>query len=335
MASATSWWVALEDGRQMTIVNDGVKSDELFLERRNPDGSPDLLFGRSGRVRFSMGAENPMPRAIRADRQGRLLVTGSAMGPGRRPVPATLRFLPDGRADAGWGEQGRSLAPSPGGDAFAADLLPMPDDSVLLLGQIDAAPAEQVALWHLRPDGSIDTAFGQNGLLTGTGLESASGLGLQRDNDGAALIAVQLVSQGMTWLEVHRWQAGLEQPQRIARQPAPRDWQGPITLSRRGGTWQWFDASRPISYGGVPLAAVAAAPVWAQPIAADSPPASTGADTQPGNSPGHAAFNPFSVDSSSNTGLSDPLAAGAPWLMLVLGSLLALFGVAWWQLRKR
>jgi hypothetical protein len=333
MAAASSWSVALEDGRDMAIVKDGTRPDELFLERRNPDGSPDLLFGHAGRVPFGKGAGKIAPRAIRADRQGRLLVAGSATGASDRSVPAALRFLPDGRIDAAWGEQGRSLAPSPGGDGFAVDLLPMPDDSVLLLGQIDAEPAGEVVLWHVRPDGHVDTAFGKGGLLRATGLEAASGLGLQRDNDGAALIAVQLDSQGISWLEVHRWQPGLDQPQRIARQPAPSDWQGPFRLARRGGTWQWFDASRPIIHGGVPLAAVAAAAAWALPEVVPGP-ASAADEAQAGVSPGHAGYNPFSNGTGGSTGLFEPLAVGTPWLILVLGSFVALLGFALWRLRK-
>jgi len=336
-SASAGWSVHMADGREMAIVNNGILPGNQQLERRNPDGSPDLLFGRNGRVSLGFAQGDLGATSIRLDAQGRLLVAGSAMAPGDRAVPTSLRFLPDGRPDTSWGNQGRSMLPSPGTDAYATDVLPMDGELALMLGHVDADPTEQVALWLLRGDGSPVTGFGQGGVMRASGLEGARGLGLQRDNDGAALIALQIPAQGIDWLEVHRWQPGLEQPQRIARQPAPREWMGAITLGRRGGTWQWYDASLPSTAGGVPqggvaLAAVAATAVWSQ--ASPQPPNVAPVEDRPDASPGHAAFNPFAVDSHSNAP-ADLLSAGFTWALIALGSLGALGVLAWWQFGRR
>ena len=42
----------------------------------------------------------------------------------------------------------------------------------------------------------------------------------------------------------------------------------------------------------------------------------------------------ISIGTGGSTGLLEPLAVGAPWLVLMLGSFVALLGFAWWRLRK-
>lgn len=339
VAAAAGWSVHLADGRTLAIVADGaVGPFAQTLERRLADGTLDRQFGSAGRVVISLGAESPGPRSIRSDAAGRILVIGAAMGPEGHAVPASLRYLPDGRIDLSWGTQGRGLIPSRGADAFGADVLAMPDESVLVLGQIENESTEQAALWRLGRNGTFDGSFGQEGAMRATGLEASLALGLQLDDDGAALIAVQTERQGRPWLEVHRWQTGQEQPQRVAYQPMPGDWQGPATLARRGGTWQWFDASQPISSGGVPLVAVAATTAWRR---GSSPVPTPAAADAPGPSEGGAVWNPFSPGPEAESAAAAAAVAPAvtsspiPWTALAAFAIAVLAGVGWWRRKRR
>ena len=336
VAAAAGWSVNLADGRRVSIVADSAAGDSAqFLERRLPDGSLDRQFGNAGRVVISLGADSPGPRSIREDSGGRLLVVGAAMGAEGRASPASMRYLADGRIDLSWGVQGRSLVQLQGADAIGADLLPMPDGSVLMLGQIEAETTEHAALWRLGANGAVDSGFGQGGVMRATGLGASEGLALQLDDDGAALIAVQTADQGLPWLEVHRWQIGQEQPQRVAQQPMPTDWLGPATLARRGGTWQWFDAAQPINSGGVPLLAVAATGVWSKGL--PQGPTQTVA-TQASTGEGGAAWNPFSPEARAEAAATAGQSAdfgGLAWGVLAGLALAALVGVAWWRWRWR
>jgi uncharacterized delta-60 repeat protein len=336
VAAAAGWNLTLPDGRRVAIVADG-SSDPFtqILERRNADGSLDRQFGQGGRVQISLGADSPGPRSIRADGAGRLLIVGAAMGLQGMPVPAALRFNAEGRIDPGWGIQGRITVPSPGAPAFGADLLPLPDGSLLMLGQIESDTGEQAALWRLGSNGTTDPGFGDAGVMRATGIEGSQGLALQLDDDGAALIALQTLQQGQPWLEVHRWQPGQDQPQRVAYQPMPTDWQGPVTLARRGGAWQWFDASQPITSGGVPLVAVAATSVWGK---AALQAAGPGGTTQSNASEGGAAWNPFSPANAADEATAASTAAASVelrWVVLAVSALAALAGLGWWRWRRR
>jgi hypothetical protein len=334
VAAAAGWSIQLADGRQVSIVADSAAGEGAqFLERRLPDGTLDRQFGSAGRVVFSLGADSPGPRSVRADSNGRLLVVGAAMGLQSRAVPASLRFLPDGKIDLSWGAQGRSLVPSPGTDAAGIDLLPLPDGTVLMLGQIESSSAEQAALWLLGSNGVVDSGFGQGGVMRASALEMSEGLALQLDDDGAALVAVMTAHQGVGWLEVHRWQAGGGLPLRVARQPMPADWQGPPTLARRGGAWQWFDASQPVTNGGVPLVAVAAASAWSNAAMATT---ANSAAVQANASEGGAAWNPFSNPASVGTAAAaaETESFEPPWVGLAVTAFAALAGLGWWRLRR-
>jgi hypothetical protein len=334
---ATGWSMVLDDGKQVSIANDGALDPSVqWLERRLPDGRPDLQFGRNGRVQFSLGADSAGPRGLAVDIRGRILVTGSAPGPQAKALPATLRFLADGRLDTSWGVQGRALAPAPLGSGFASEVAALGDGSVLLLGQVEDGQSENLALWLLLDDGSVDKRFGQDGLLPATGLSHAQGLSLHRDVDGSALIALQTLAQGQAWLEVHRWKPGTPHPLREARQLVPAGWQGPVHLARKFNTWQWFDAALPRGQGGMPLASAEPVATWLQGGAsnASAPGASAQApEAAASTTPGHAAFNPFTANERVTEDPLDRLMDELGWPAAVFVFAVALAGVMWWRRR--
>ncbi len=333
--AAAGWSFRLADGRQVAILPDSAAGDSAhILERRNPDGSLDQQFGVDGRVIFSLGADSPGPRSVRIDKNGRLLVVGAAMGAANREVPASLRFLSNGKIDLTWGIQGRSLLPSPVQQAHGADILQLPDESVLVLGQLEGPVSEQAALWRMTSRGVLDPSFGTAGMQRATGLEASEALGLQLDDDGAVLIAVQSVRQGLAWLEVHRLPPGVDLPQRVALQPRPANWRGPVTLARTSGTWQWFDASQASTKGGVALVGVAATTVWshAEAKAAVAPPVAPAISTD-----GGAAWNPFAKPTEAEAPpAADGTGAtlGSAWLGWLLLGIATLLGMGWWRWRR-
>jgi predicted flap endonuclease-1-like 5' DNA nuclease len=207
----------------------------------------------------------------------------------------------------------------PATDALGVDVLGLADDSVLLLGQIESPAGQRAALWRLRGDGRADTDFGLGGVLLSSALDRAQPLGLLRDDGDAALIAVRVVSQGANWLEVHRWQPGQGELQLVARQPAPREWRGPVSLERRGGTLQWFDAG---TTSGLPLATTGATNAATDSAAVTAP------------SLGNAGFNPFAVDDKPSNRTFEVQDDIVPWLGWAGGLLAAVLGVVAWHLRR-
>jgi predicted flap endonuclease-1-like 5' DNA nuclease len=205
--------------------------------------------------------------------------------------------------------------PSAGTDATGADVLGMDDDSVLVFGEVESPTGDRPALWRLRGDGAIDPGFGERGVWMPAELDGALALGLARDDDGAALIAVEREDRDSTWLEAYRWRPGMGELQRVARQAAPPEWRGPVSLERRGGL-QWFDTSADV---GIPLeqANLAAAP------SADA------------SSLGGVAFNPFAAADTPAAPVVEVHEDESRWLAWSAGLLVAaMLAAGWWRYRR-
>lgn len=243
------------DGKVLTVIDDqGAGGPFLqWIERRNPDGSFDLTFGRAGRASFSLRTDNLEPRSIGVDAQGRVILSGTARDATGRSAAVVSRFMPDGRVDSRWGTHGTSRAGSAEGHALAVDALTMPDHGMLLLGQVETAGARRVVLWRLHIDGSTDIGFGRDGVLHLAPLDGAQPISLRQDGDGSVLIAAQRSQAGALMLEVHRWQSSMAVLQLVSQQPAPPGSRGPFALERRDGRWLWRDA---VTADGMPVALI-------------------------------------------------------------------------------
>lgn len=86
----------------------------FLLARYRADGKPDRRFGRRGRVQ-SFFPENSAAKTAVTDRRGRIIVAGGTCGQyysncpvpsGQRRVITVARYLPDGRLDRSFGENG-------------------------------------------------------------------------------------------------------------------------------------------------------------------------------------------------------------------------------------
>jgi uncharacterized delta-60 repeat protein len=118
------------------------------LERHNADGSLDTSFGDNGTAEGTTVVNSPPKFAVQGD--GKILfTTGNDV----------RRFNADGTLDATFTALGAvSFTPS--------QLFPRPDGSVVVFGgQEQAGGSGMLALRKLKSDGTIDTAFGDGGVV--------------------------------------------------------------------------------------------------------------------------------------------------------------------------
>lgn len=151
--------------------DDGPSQRSAVVLRVDADGEPDPGFGDGG------WASLPVPwpsrfSSIAVDRAGRIVLAGFDGDLSNDPhVPLLARFLPNGSPDLGFGIgtgyvrlTSVPLAPPQGGwlgRALAADR----DDSLLLSLTIDEdMDAMDGGIVRVNADGTLDTAFGVNGL---------------------------------------------------------------------------------------------------------------------------------------------------------------------------
>ena len=153
------------------------------IARYNNDGTLDSTFGNGGKVITSLGSNLDEGRDLIIQPDGKILMAGSsALNSDNRF--ALVRYNTDGSLDSSFGSNGLVLTnPGPGNDSITALAL-LADGKILAAGYTEESIGNgKCALLRYNPDGSLDSAFGNNGLVT-TSIEGTS-------NDHAWEIALQ------------------------------------------------------------------------------------------------------------------------------------------------
>ena len=176
--------VVQPDGK---VVAAGGSTVNFALARYHPDGSLDNSFGNAGVVLTDFGAPS-RAQALLLQSDTKLVAAGAT---GDNHDFALARYHPDGSLDSSFGNGGLVVTDLGGGtdDAGAFTLVVQPDGKLVVAG----ASTENFALARYHPDGSLDSGFGNGGVvLTDFGAASgADALILQPD---AKLVAAGRIS---------------------------------------------------------------------------------------------------------------------------------------------
>ena len=154
--------VALQpDGR---IVVAGNSSSNFALARYQPDGSLDTSFGTNGLVTTGFGASSD-GYSVALQPDGKIVVAGYNYGSSSNF--ALARYQPDGKLDTNFGTKGL-VTTDFGADTsdYGYSVALQPDGKILVAGSSGEYPNDNFALARYQPDGSLDTSFGTNGLVT-------------------------------------------------------------------------------------------------------------------------------------------------------------------------
>jgi uncharacterized delta-60 repeat protein len=152
------------------------------LARFNADGTFDATFGTGGRVLTPVDtagdAGNDQATALALAADGSIVLAG---GTGTYPANfAAARYRPDGTLDPTFGSGG-TVVTDLGGDDKAAAVAIQPDGKIVLAGHYDY---DDFAVVRANADGSLDTAFGTEGLVRtpfGRAMDVAYAVALQPD----------------------------------------------------------------------------------------------------------------------------------------------------------
>jgi uncharacterized delta-60 repeat protein len=168
---------------------------DFVLARYLPNGQLDTNFGDGGEILTNfggtpIGAGNDSATAVAVQRNGRIVVAGSAVvtnsaNPNAGAVDfAVARYNPDGSPDTSFGTNGlvafdftSLFANRPGADLINA--LGIDGRNRIVVGGTARDPASGLvdfALARLDPSGKLDSNFGSNGLVIGN-INNAQGLG--------------------------------------------------------------------------------------------------------------------------------------------------------------
>ena len=148
--------LALQPDGKIVVAGSSNRDNELSdfaLARYNSDGTPDASFGQGGKTTSVFAGSNALELVIQPD--GKLIAAGA-------PVFSIARFNSDGTLDTSFGSGGKVTANN---RSLAA--LALQSDGKILAGggTLDDAPDTDFIVSRYNSNGSLDTAFGSNGVV--------------------------------------------------------------------------------------------------------------------------------------------------------------------------
>lgn len=171
-----------DDGNYITVQPDGkilTSRDTGLVQRFNTDGSLDTTFGAgTGKIQLAYSGSFNGAAAITVGNDASLFLTTVA---GADTLQVT-KLRADGSVDTSYGDKGTQAFSTTHFQGIYATSLVLADGSVLFGGDWSAADKYAYSLVHVNADGTLDTAFGDNGKLV---FDDALGL------DGYSKFAVQ------------------------------------------------------------------------------------------------------------------------------------------------
>ena len=197
--SAEAEDIAIDPSGKILVVgwrNIGVDAD-LVIWRYNPDGTLDTSFGGKGYVvhnNAAGGNKNDFGRAITIDSSGKILVAGQSWGASGNFYDMVIwRYNPDGTLDTSFNGTGYVVhhnAAGGDGDDYGRDIAIDPSGRILVTGYSWNGTTYKMAIWCYSSNGSIDTTFGTNGVVThsGWGFGENRGEAIAIDSSGKILV---------------------------------------------------------------------------------------------------------------------------------------------------
>jgi uncharacterized delta-60 repeat protein len=205
----------LSDGRLVVAgsADMGSSTGSFAVARYNSDGTLDPSFGSGGLVTTPFPGY-PFAGASRVVVQpdGRIVAAGDVESSSGKTISqgyALARYNSDGSLDTSFGIGGRiTISPhlSRGG-AGASGLAVQPDGRILVAGSTTPGYASEVALVRLEPDGSLDSSFGSNGIVTTSfpGYQAMRANGVTLQFDGRIVVTGLVAPPGSARFAVVRY----------------------------------------------------------------------------------------------------------------------------------
>jgi uncharacterized delta-60 repeat protein len=154
--------VVQPDGR---IVVAGSADEDIAFARYLPDGTLDASFGHGGSTITDLGSDD-VANGVALTPDGSILIAGYTLGPGINRDFLLARYRADGGLDATFGDHGTVKTDVSGGDDFAENLTVDGQGRIVLVGRATSPTILDMALVRYRPDGTLDTSFDGDGILT-------------------------------------------------------------------------------------------------------------------------------------------------------------------------
>jgi uncharacterized delta-60 repeat protein len=195
--------VVQSDGKIVVGGESGDSFEGSFtLARYNDNGTLDANFGTGGKVITDLGSHGGSVGQIQLQTDGKILVAGGTYD-GHHFDFELARYNTNGSLDTSFSGDGKVTTSLVSGDDRATSVVIQPDGKIIvggwaLISEFDANAAHEFALIRYNANGSVDTTFGDAGVvLTEIGLWS-EGMSVKVQADGKVVIAGTTINADLT-----------------------------------------------------------------------------------------------------------------------------------------
>jgi uncharacterized delta-60 repeat protein len=159
-------------------------NSDFAVLRYNADGSLDTSFSQDGKLTTSLSTSYDVAYGVVVQHDGKMVVAGRSVGSNQDL--AVVRYHANGSLDTSFSEDGKVITPVGTEHDEGLSLALQPDGKILVAGSSQS----DFALLRYNTDGSLDTSFSGDGILT-TDIASSndSGQSVTLQPDGKIIVA--------------------------------------------------------------------------------------------------------------------------------------------------
>jgi uncharacterized delta-60 repeat protein len=169
------------------ILLSGSSNGDCVLSRYNSDGSLDSSFGNGGTV-TSLFAGNDFGGLVTVQSDGKILQGGSSNGDF-----VLTRYNANGTLDTSFSDDGKVMT-NIGGDGIGCSVTELLNGKILVAGTSDSNNNGNISLVRYNIDGTLDTSFSLDGIVTTDLGHDEQGANMVVQDDGKILVTAS------TWL---------------------------------------------------------------------------------------------------------------------------------------
>ncbi|MEZ5427666.1 MAG: hypothetical protein R2747_15465 [Pyrinomonadaceae bacterium] len=159
------------DGKILALGNyEGDTDAGIFVSRFNENGTNDTQFGNNGQVLISVLSGGGIGQDIKVLPDGKIVIAGATLNIFTQLVKfAVFKLNTDGSRDSGFGSNGIASTSFSSSNDVALSLSIQTDGKIVATGasNFNEGGNSQVALARFNTSGSLDSAFGTGGKVTG------------------------------------------------------------------------------------------------------------------------------------------------------------------------
>jgi uncharacterized delta-60 repeat protein len=157
---------------------------DFAVVRYNTNGTLDTTFDGDGKAVIPIGASDDFAYSVARQSDGKLVIAGGAyVGPGINYDFGIVRLNTDGSLDTTFDGDGKAITPIGTGEEQGFSVVVQPDARIIVAGFTGVGSERRFALVRYNPNGSLDTTFDSDGIVTTQigSFDTATAVALQTD----------------------------------------------------------------------------------------------------------------------------------------------------------